>query len=183
MAGLAKWVDYAYLLIGHQNAISYKEIFKLIKGNKIWLGYGFVGGAGHFISDYKDEAVAGSHKEGMVRVSGVNWFTNLDIEKRHEDLLLFKKYNKEEYPKLDNYNAINVEKTKYIPEGYGGAMAVPITFMDKFNPDQFKIIDGIGRYSFLDGPTPTTRGKYLTQMGSERKYARIVIKHKRKSRK
>ena len=78
----------------------------------------------------------------MIRVSGVNWFTNLEIKKRHEDLILYKKYygNESEYPNYDNYNGINVDKTKDIPMDYKGVMGVPITFMDKYNPDQFEII-------------------------------------------
>ena len=76
----------------------------------------------------------------MVRVSGVNWFTNLDIKKRHEDLILYKTYNKTDYPKYDNYDAINVDKTKDIPKDYKGSMGVPITFMDKYNPEQFEIL-------------------------------------------
>ena len=168
-----------FIIIGHQNAISYKEIFKLLKKNKMWLGYGFAGGATHFMTNYEDKAISGNHKKGMVRVSGVNWFTNLDIVKRHQDLICHKTYNSEEYPTLDNYDAINVNKTNDIPIDYKGAMAVPITFMTKYNPSQFTIIDGIGRYSFLDGPTDKTRGKYLTQLGDKRIYARIVIKHKK----
>jgi len=132
--------DKKFIIIGHQNAITYKEIFKLIKENKLWLGFGFKGGAAHFITNYEDTATAGNHKEGMVRVSGVNWFTNLDISKRHEDLILFKKYTPEEYPKYDNYDAINVDKTKEIPMDYDGAMGVPITFLDKYNPEQFEIV-------------------------------------------
>ena len=129
-----------FVIVGHQNAITYKEIFPLIKENKIWLGYGFNGGAGHFISKYEDKATAGDHREGMIRVSGVNWFTNLEIQKRHEDLILFKKYNPEEYPKYDNYDAINVDKTSDIPMDYDGVMGVPITFLDKYNPEQFEIV-------------------------------------------
>lgn len=133
--------DKKFIIIGHQNAISYKEIFKLIKENKIWLGFGFKGGAAHFINKhYEDYATAGDHKEGMIRVSGVVWFTNLDISKRHEDLILYRKYNCEEYPKYENYDAINVDKTKDIPMDYEGLMGVPITFLDKYNPDQFEII-------------------------------------------
>ena len=109
-----------FIIIGHQNAITYKEIFKLLKTNKIWPGYGFKGGAGHFITHYKDEAVANDHKDGMVRVSGVNWFTNLDIVKIHEELVLYKEYNKKDYPKYENYDAINVSKTKDIPVDYKG---------------------------------------------------------------
>ncbi|MCK4745070.1 adenine-specific methyltransferase EcoRI family protein [Candidatus Parcubacteria bacterium] len=135
--------DKKFIIIGHQNAITYKEIFKLIKENKIWLGYGFKGGAAHFINiHYEDYASAGDHKEGMIRVSGVNWFTNLEIKKRHEDLILYKTYygNEGEYPKYDNYDAINIDKTKDIPMDYKGAIGVPITFMDKYNPEQFEII-------------------------------------------
>ena len=171
-----------FLIIGHQNAISYKEIFKLLKGNKLWLGYGFRGGATHFMTNYKDEAVAGDHKEGMVRVSGVNWFTNLDIVKRHEDLICHKKYNHMDYLKYDHYDAINVNKTNDIPVDYKGMMGVPITFMTKYNPDQFEIIDGLNRYSILNGPTDKTRGKYLAQINDKPTYVRIVIKHKRRLR-
>ena len=132
--------DKKFLIIGHQNAIKYKEIFPLIQQNKIWLGYGFKGGAGHFVSNYEDTATAGDHKEGMIRVSGVHWFTNLETQKRHEDLILYKSYSPEEYPKYENYDAIDVLKTSEIPFDYDGLMGVPITFLDKYNPKQFKII-------------------------------------------
>ena len=135
--------DKKFLIIGHQNAIKYKEIFPLMMENKIWLGYGFRGGAGHFISDYKDIATAGDHKEGMIRVSGVTWFTNLEIQKRHENIILYKSYSPDVYPKYENYNAINIDRTEDIPFDYEGVMGVPITFMDKYNPDQFDII-GVG---------------------------------------
>lgn len=132
-----------FVIVGHQNAISYKEIFPLIQRNRIWLGYGFNGGAAHFYSKYEDKATAGDHKEGMIRVSGVVWFTNLEIDKRHEDLILFKNYNPDEYPKFENYDAINVNVTANIPLDYYGVMGVPVTFMTKYNPDQFEII-GLG---------------------------------------
>ena len=138
--------DKKFIIIGHQNAITYKEIFKLIKEDRIWLGYGFDGGAAHFINPhYEDYATAGNHKEGMIRVSGVVWFTNLEIKKRHEDLIPYKTYkgNEKDYPKYDNYDAINVDKTKDIPTDYKGAMGVPITFLNKYNPEQFEII-GLG---------------------------------------
>ncbi|MBE0663734.1 MAG: adenine-specific methyltransferase EcoRI family protein [Bacteroidales bacterium] len=136
--------DKKFVIVGHQNAIKYKEIFPLIRDNKIWLGYGFKGGAGHFINvHYKDYATATDRKEGMIRVSGVHWFTNLEISKRHEDLVLYRKYTPEEYPKFENFDAINVDVTKDIPADYDGMMGVPITFMDKHNPDQFEII-GVG---------------------------------------
>lgn len=139
VAQLIKY-DKKFIIIGHQNAITYKEIFPLIKENKIWLGFGFKGGAGHFISKYEDVAAAGDHKAGMIRVSGVTWFTNLDISKRHEDLILYKKYTPEEYPEYDNYRAIEVSKTDEIPCDYDGVMGVPITFLYKYNPEQFEII-------------------------------------------
>jgi len=143
---VAQLIDYEknFIVIGHQNAISYKEIFKLIKENKMWLGFGFKGGAAHFINKhYEDYAAADDHKEGMIRVSGVVWFTNLDISKRHEDLILYKQYNPDDYPKYENFDAINVNVTKDIPVDYSGFMGVPITFLDKYNPDQFEII-GLG---------------------------------------
>jgi hypothetical protein len=136
--------DKQFIIVGHQNAIKYKEIFPLIRDNKLWLGAGFTGGAAHFINThYEDYATAGDHKEGKIRVSGVHWFTNLDLNKRHEDLILYKKYIPEDYPKYENFDAININVTKDIPMDYTGMMGVPITFMDKYNPDQFEII-GVG---------------------------------------
>ncbi len=133
--------DKDFIIVGHQNAITYKEIFPLLKDNKMWLGYGFKGGYAHFINkEYENYATSTNQKEGMIRVSGVVWFTNLDIDKRHEELILYKKYNKEEYPTYDNYNAINVDKTNDIPKDYEGVMGVPITFLNRFNPDQFEIL-------------------------------------------
>ncbi|MBR6047150.1 MAG: adenine-specific methyltransferase EcoRI family protein [Bacteroidaceae bacterium] len=129
-----------FVIVGHQNAITYKEIFPLIKENKVWLGYGFKGGAAHFFSPYEDIATASDHRKDMIRVSGVNWFTNLDHNKRHEEMDLVRLYSPEDYPKYDNYDAINVDKTQDIPCDYPGAMGVPITFLDKYNPEQFEII-------------------------------------------
>ena len=161
--------DKKFVIVGHQNAITYKDIFKLIKQNKLWLGYGFKGGAGHFINtQYEDYATAGNHKEGMIRVSGVVWFTNLDIDKRHEDLILYKKYTPEDYPNYDNYDAINVDKTKDIPMDYEGHIGVPITFLDKFNPDQFEIV------KFRKGDDD----KDLVVNGKS-PYFRIIIKNKK----
>jgi len=175
---VAQLVEYnkKFLIIGHQNAITYKEIFPLIKDNKIWLGHGFKGGAAHFINKhYEDYATATDRKEGMIRVSGVHWFTNLEHEKRNEDLILYKKYDPKEYSKYDNYDAINVNKTKDIPMDYKGAMGVPITFMDKYNPDQFEII-GSNRGVDQDPNGVYGRGSYLN--GKET-FKRLFIKNKK----
>ena len=132
-----------FVIIGNQNAISYKEVFPLLRDNKMWLGNGFAGNVGFFQSPYEDVAVSSQHKEGLIRISGVMWFTNLDIKKRHEEMILVKRYDPELYPKYENYDAINVNKTGDIPCDYPGVMGVPITFLEKYNPDQFKII-GLG---------------------------------------
>jgi len=140
---IAQLVEYdkKFIIVGHQNAIGYKESFKLIKDGKLWLGHGFKGGATHFINKYYENyAVAGDKKEGMIRVSGVVWFTNMEHQKRYEKIPLHKKYDKNIYPTYDNYEAINVDKTKDIPCDYYGDMGVPITFMTKFNPNQFEIV-------------------------------------------
>ena len=139
---VAQLIEYKkeFIIIGHQNAITYKEIFPLIKDNLLWLGYGFKGGAAFFIADYEDYASATSHQQGCIRVSGVVWFTNIETSKRHEKMILFKKYTPDEYPKYDNYDAINVDKTIEIPMDYDGVMGVPITFLDKYNPEQFEIL-------------------------------------------
>lgn len=145
--------DKKFLIIGHQNALTYKEIFPLIKDNRLWLGYGFPGGATHFYSKYEDTATATDRREGMIRISGVHWFTNLEHDKRHEDLILYKSYSPEAYPTYDNFDAIEVSKTKEIPMDYDGVMGVPITFMDKYNPDQFEIV-GITK-TWFGGATKT----------------------------
>ena len=129
-----------FIIIGHQNAIHYKEIFPLIKKNMIWLGYGFKGGATHFISAYEDKASSGDHREGMIRVSGVQWFTNLETKKRHENLILYKHYSPEEYPSYYNYDGIDVKNVSDIPMDYDGDMGVPDTFLGSYNPDQFELV-------------------------------------------
>ena len=176
--------DKKFLIIGNINAISYKEIFKLIKENKAWLGVNMGRGISGFIVPknyelYGTEARVDEYGNRIVATNNCLWLTNLDNAKRHEELILYKNYTPEEYPTYDNYDAINVDKTKDIPMDYKGAMGVPITFLDKFNPDQFEIIDGIGRYSMLTGPTAETQGTYLTMINGVPKYARIVIKNKK----
>ena len=134
-----------FIIIGNINSISYKEIFKLFRENKIWLGYSIHSGDREFKvpDDYPLKASGFRVDENgvkYIRIKGVRWFTNLDYKERHEDLFLLKEYNSEEYPKYDNYDAINIDKTKDIPCDYKGNMGVPITFIDKYNPDQFEIV-------------------------------------------
>lgn len=134
-----------FIIIGHQNAITYKEIFSLIKDDKIWLGASIHSGDREFRvpDDYiltTSSFRTGENGERYVRVNGVRWFTNIDYQKRHENLILYKPYNKKDYPKYVNYDAINIDKTKDIPVDYEGVMGVPITFMDKYNPEQFEIV-------------------------------------------
>lgn len=187
---VAQLVEYdkKFLIIGHQNTVMCKEIFPLIIENKIWLGYGFKGGAAHFYSCYEDTATAGDHREGMIRVSGVNWFTNIDHKKRHEPIDLYKHYTPEEYPTYDNYDAINVDKTADIPMDYDGIMGVPVTFMDKFNPDQFEMIWQASGNTRACAPKevlerlhyqkhPEDRGG-CTILNGKRTYGRIFIKRK-----
>ena len=183
VAQLIKY-DKKFIIIGHQNAIKYKEIFPLIQANKLWLGYGFRGGATHFISRYEDTATAGNHIEGMIRVSGVVWFTNLEIKKRKENLILFRNYTPEAYPRYVNYDAIEVSKTEDIPCDYDGLMGVPITFMDKYNPEQFEIIGVslvLGNKKPADLPKDKQGGPafYLKENGEYRRlYDRIVIRRR-----
>ncbi len=139
---VAQLVEYekSFIIIGNQNAITYKEIFPLLKDNKMWLGYGFKGNVGFFLSPYEDYAVSSHHKEGLIRISGVMWFTNIDIEKRHEDMILFKTYNPDEYPKYETFDGIDVRETQNIPCDYYGVMGVPKTYMNKYNPEQFELL-------------------------------------------
>jgi len=161
--------DKKFICIGNQNAITYKEIFPFIKDNKIWLGKGFKGGAAHFISNYQDVATAGNHIEGMIRVSGVVWFTNIEHGRRHEPLPLLtmednimysshKEIKGKKYYHYDNYDAIEVPYSDAIPSDYDGVMGVPITFLDKYCPEQFEIIGGTGTFELTRdlGVTPIT---------------------------
>ena len=111
---------------------------------------------------------------------GAYWFTNLEIDKRNEELILYRKYygNEDDYPKYDDYNAINVDKVVDIPCDYYGEMGVPITFLDKYNPNQFEIVDGIGRYSALYGKTDESAGKFLSSINGKAKFFRVIIKRK-----
>ena len=134
--------DKKFLIIGNINAITYKEIFPLIMQNKLWLGYGFKGMVGFFTSPYEDVAASSQHRDGMIRNSGVHWFTNLEHDKRNRKIHLTSSYEEtpEKFPRYDNYDAIEVSKTLDIPEDYFDVMGVPITFLDKYCPDQFEIV-------------------------------------------
>lgn len=152
-----------FIIIGNLNAVTYKEIFPLLKENEMWMGVTqFHGGAAYFIGDpsiYDENKMSNSKhafiKDGLLywRVNGVRWFTNLDIKKRHEPLILYKRYkgHEDEYPHYDNYDAINVDKVSNIPEDYDGVMGVPISFLDKYCPEQFEIVGGTA-----NGQVPTS---------------------------
>jgi hypothetical protein len=134
-----------FVIIGNLNAVSYKEIFPLIKENKIWLGVSIHSGDREFIvpdSVFQEIGNFRTDEKGIhyARVMGVRWFTNLDHKKRHEELLLYKTYTPKEYPRYDNYDAIEVSKVAEIPVDYDGVMGVPISFFDKYNPNQFEVI-------------------------------------------
>ena len=144
VAQLVKY-DKKFLIIGNVNALSYKEIFPLIKDNKMWLGASIHSGDRKFgVPDGYPLNAAGcgidENGQRFIRVKGVRWFTNLDYSQRHEKLPLYKHYTPEEFPKYDNYDAINVNKTSDIPCDYDGVIGVPITFIDKYSPEQFEII-------------------------------------------
>ncbi len=172
--------DKKFVIIGSYNAITYKEIFKFIKEDKLWLGYGFKGGNAYFQTAHPKEFAKGVYNEetGLVKFRNVTWYTNLDLNKRHEDIILYEKYNPEEYSKYDNYDAINVNKTKEIPMDYDGVMGVPITFMDKYNPDQFEIIGLIaGNIKGLAGIVSSS-GKDGPYINGKLKYGRILIRNR-----
>jgi len=174
-----------FLIIGNVNAITYKEIFKLIKEDKLWLGASIHSGDREFgvPDDYPLTAASfriDSDGKKYIRVKGVRWFTNLDYEERHEDLILYKNYhgNENEYPKYDNYDAINIDVTKDIPMDYAGVMGVPITFLDKYNPEQFELLGIMNTGEINKGirHEGTPHGRPLVN-GVE-KYLRILIKNK-----
>ena len=172
-----------FLIIGNVNAISYKEVFPMIKENKMWLGVSSFNKGMYFGVPY-DYTYADTYKfdrerngKKVMRVSSICWFTNLDHKKRHEELLLYKKYNEEEYPKYDNYDAIEVGKTKDIPIDYNGIMGVPITFLDKYCPEQFEIVDlNPHFFSMIAKGLPKPKQLSLQNVNRKDPYARILIK-------
>jgi len=190
VAQLIKY-DKKFVIIGHQNAITYKEIFSLIMDNKIWLGF-YSGDMAFKVPDYYEPRATrywqDENGQKWRSMGNACWFTNLDISKRHVELILYKAYTPEEYPTYVNYEAIEVSKTKDIPVDYEGAMGVPITFLNKYNPDQFEII---GSSRPLATPMSEIAEKGTYSQGGARFYLdnrddtyrclydRIVIKHKK----
>jgi hypothetical protein len=153
-----------FVIIGNMNAITYKEIFPLIKENKVWLGNGFQSGNAYFSTPFADTYAEGIYnpETGLVKFRNVCWFTNLDHGRRHQPLplmtmsdnLKFSKHKeikgKESYDRYDNYDAIEVPFTDAIPSDYEGVMGVPISYLDKYSPDQFEIL-GLSRYTKTQG--------------------------------
>ncbi len=174
-----------YIIIGNVNALSYKEIFPLIKENRMWLGASIHSGDRKFgVPDEYPLNAAGcgidENGQRFIRVKGVRWFTNLDYPQRHEILPLYKHYTPEEFPKYDNYDAINVDKTSDIPMDYDGVMGVPITFMDKYCPEQFDIIDiNPHFFTIVAQGLPKPRQLTLKNVGKKDPYARILIRRKK----
>ncbi len=168
-----------FIVIGNTNALTYKDIFKLFKENRIRTGNTKFNVGMYFYvpDDCKQYHIIKDGKK-MVRVSTSCWFTSLSVQKHNEFLTCYKRYSPEEYPKYDNYDAINVNKYTEIPYDYDGLMGVPITFIDKFNPDQFEIIDGIGRYSILNNEETKKAGKYLSMINGQAIYFRYIIRNK-----
>ncbi|MBU2496860.1 MAG: adenine-specific methyltransferase EcoRI family protein [Nanoarchaeota archaeon] len=178
VAQLIKY-DKKFIILAQQNAISYKEIFKLIKENKLWLGADNNGTKWFQVPDNYEISTESRKKtengKKFFSMGSIVWLTNLDIEKRHEDLILYKTYNghEKDYPKYDHYEAINVDKVKDIPVDYKGVMGVPVTFLDKYNPEQFEIIGQMvtTKIDEFNHGYPYINGKKI--------YARILIKNKK----
>ncbi len=176
--------DKKFLIIGNKNAITYKEIFPLIKDNLLWVGvtsmsrdmlFDLPADYAQELQETKKEGSAYKIVDGVVKGRSQSmWFTDLDHKKRHEELRLYKRYNPEEFPHYDNYDAIEVSKTKEIPYDWPGAMGVPISFLDKHSPEQFEIL-GIDH----DFVKQATGKRSRFKLKGKIKYARIVIRNKR----
>lgn len=184
---IAQLVEYdkKFLVLGDQNAITYKEIFKLIKEDKLWLGYDNGGTKWFQVPDEYDIPTETRKKiENGIQyfsMGRIMWFTNLDTMKRHQEMTLYKKYSSAEYPKYDNYDAININKVSDIPMDCDGAMGVPITFLDKYNPEQFEILSSNDIRS--NEKTPFKEHGLIKDKDSaingKPVYVRIVIKNKK----
>lgn len=167
-----------FVIIGNQNAITYKETFTLIKDNKIWLGVDNGGTKWFEVPDDYDIATESRKKvengKKFFSMGSIMWFTNIDNDKRHEDIILYKTYkgSEKDYPKYDDYDIINVDKVSEIPMDYKGVMGVPITFLDKYNPDQFEIL-GLANSARWIG------FKCYTKIDGRKIYNRILIRNKK----
>jgi hypothetical protein len=183
-----------FLVIANHNAITYKEIFALLKANKVWLGYTHP--VNFVVPDHYELREVRSWRDdkgtNWRSLGNACWFTNIDIAKRHEDLILYKTYNRKDYPKYDNYGAIEVSKFADIPSDYDGAMGVPITFLEKYNPEQFEILGITDRgnawglktkeYTDKDVRNPGDLNRRAAiKVGKTYKptYARLLIRRKR----
>lgn len=185
---VAQLIEYnkKFLIIGNQNAITYKEIFPLLKNNNMWLGITMNGSNRYFRvpNSYPLTESTGKIENGIkyAFVKGVRWFTNLDNKQRNEEIVLYKKYIPELYPKYDNYPAINVDKVTDIPKDYNDLIGVPITFLGKYNPKQFEIIDAINRYALFDVMRTNDLVKaihsHTCNINGKATYFRIIIKNK-----
>lgn len=177
---VAQLVEYdkKFVIIGNQNAITYKEFLPYLKDNLIWMGNNSGAQIFGVPNDFDRDNTFVENGQKYAKFGNICWFTNLDIKKRHEEMILYRNYNEQDYPKYDNYDAINVDKTADIPCDYFGMMGVPITFLDKYNPEQFELIDGIGRYSVLDNERTRKEGKYLSMINGKAKYFRLIIKRR-----
>lgn len=175
----------SFIIIGSQNAITYQEIFPLLKENLLWLGY-CNGDMSFRVPDYFEprETRFWIDEDGQKwrSLGNIAWFTNLDIRKRHEELILVKRYSSEAYPKYDNYNAINVDKVSEIPSDYSGVMGVPITFMYKYSPDQFEILNALNRYALIGeedlNEDIRKRRSHACNINGKATYFRILIRNK-----
>ena len=169
-----------FLILGSQNAISYKEIFPLIKNREIWLGMDNGGTKWFEVKPHYTIKTQSRQKiedgKKYFSMGNIAWFTNLDHSKRHEELILYKQYSPEEYPKYDNYDAIEVGRYSDIPIDYDGEMGVPVTFLDKHNPNQFEIV-GMDRPLIKE--LTGTQSRF--RINNREIYARIVIRHLRQS--
>ena len=182
-----------FLILGRMSGMHYSEIFPLIVNNKIWLGYGF-NLSMIYKTPYENTEEANrkfvrskgyNPDEKYIKVPAITWFTNLDHNKRHEHIILYKKYSEKEYPKYDNYNAIDVSAVADIPIDYNEIMGVPDTFIGQYNPDDFEIIGlGSGKLASSIGVTRNYRGRTdlaLTINGVNKcPYSRILIRKKQK---
>ena len=171
-----------FLIIGNKNAIHYKEIFSLIKENKLWAGYRDFSGGMWFQSDYEGRTEKVIDGRKIINVPSI-WFTNLDHNKRHEELILYKHYTPAEYPSYDNFDAIDVGRVTDIPCDWFGLMGVPDTFLDKYNPDQFEIVGlGCGDLAKQIGVRKNHRGRtdvaYKINGQDKCPYSRIIIRRK-----